>query len=145
MLRYQFINQPSQTSPAAFLAAISLVVAAVGCQGGCLLDDRGRYLIRLDQNLSYSNFEVNSNEHDNRFLDALSQKKYLVVDGATGTNLIQRGLPHGTSAEDWVLNNPDAISRLHKDFLEVWIGYYPDLHIRRFTAAPGSIRVGGSI
>ena len=55
---------------------------------------------------------------NNRFLNALSQKKYLVVDGATGTNLIQRGLPHGTSAEDWVLNNPDAISRLHKDFLE---------------------------
>ena len=55
---------------------------------------------------------------NNRFLNAFSQKKYLVVDGATGTNLIQRGLPHGTSAEDWVLNNPDAISRLHKDFLE---------------------------
>jgi 5-methyltetrahydrofolate--homocysteine methyltransferase len=55
---------------------------------------------------------------NNRFMDALAQKKYLVADGATGSTLIQRGLPYGTSAEEWVLNNPDAIRKLHKDFLK---------------------------
>ena len=54
----------------------------------------------------------------NTFMNILQQKNILVSDGATGTNLIQRGLPHGISAEDWVMNNPDAISRLHQDFLQ---------------------------
>lgn len=52
------------------------------------------------------------------FLDLLEEKKFLVADGATGSNLIQRGLPHGISAEEWILNNPEAIQKLHKDFLE---------------------------
>ena len=52
------------------------------------------------------------------FSDLLKQNKFLVSDGATGTNLIQRGLPHGTCAEGWVLQNPEAITQLHKDFLE---------------------------
>lgn len=52
------------------------------------------------------------------FSKLLEDKKLLVSDGATGTNLIQRGLPHGVSAEDWVLNNPETIQALHKDFLE---------------------------
>ena len=47
----------------------------------------------------------------------LGKKKLLVSDGATGTNLIQRGLPQGITAEQWVLENPDKIIQLHKDFI----------------------------
>jgi 5-methyltetrahydrofolate--homocysteine methyltransferase len=51
------------------------------------------------------------------FLKLLDEKRYLISDGATGTNLMQRGLPQGTAAEDWVLTNPDGIIGLHRDFL----------------------------
>jgi 5-methyltetrahydrofolate--homocysteine methyltransferase len=51
------------------------------------------------------------------FILTLKEKKLLVSDGATGTNLIQRGLPQGITAEEWVLNNPGEILRLYKDFI----------------------------
>ncbi len=44
--------------------------------------------------------------------------KVLISDGATGTNLIARGLPNGVTAEHWVLEKPDEILRLHHDFIE---------------------------
>ncbi len=51
------------------------------------------------------------------FTAFLKEKKLLVSDGATGTNLIQRGLPQGKTAEEWVLENPEAILQLHRDFV----------------------------
>jgi 5-methyltetrahydrofolate--homocysteine methyltransferase len=48
----------------------------------------------------------------------LEKKSYLTSDGATGTNLIARGLPRGKTAEEWVLENPEAISALHRDFID---------------------------
>ena len=51
------------------------------------------------------------------FSSLLEQKKLLVSDGATGTNLIQRGLPSGKTAEGWVLENPEKILQLHSDFI----------------------------
>lgn len=48
----------------------------------------------------------------------LEEKKYLTTDGATGTNLIARGLPRGKTAEEWVMENPDQIRALHHDFIE---------------------------
>ena len=52
------------------------------------------------------------------FLDRLRTGEILVADGATGTNLQQRGLGRGVSSERWVLDNPDQIVRLHADFIE---------------------------
>ncbi|MDP2965638.1 MAG: homocysteine S-methyltransferase family protein [Pelolinea sp.] len=54
---------------------------------------------------------------DKDFSSQLEQKKLLVSDGATGTNLIQRGLPSGKTSEEWVLENPDKILQLHSDFI----------------------------
>ena len=51
------------------------------------------------------------------FLSRLKSKRHLIADGATGTNMIQRGLPRGTSSEKWMLEKPDEIIRLHKDFI----------------------------
>ncbi len=50
--------------------------------------------------------------------DCLNEKKILLSDGATGTNLIARGLPHGKTPENWVLENPEAILKLHQDFVD---------------------------
>lgn len=52
------------------------------------------------------------------FLERLQDGKVLVLDGATGTNLQRRGLPGGTPSDLWVMDNPDAVMQLHRDFLE---------------------------
>jgi 5-methyltetrahydrofolate--homocysteine methyltransferase len=46
------------------------------------------------------------------------QKKVLVADGATGTNLQKRGLPQGSPSDLWVFDNPAAITQLHRDFIQ---------------------------
>ncbi|HAL16389.1 MAG TPA: hypothetical protein DCP32_06445 [Anaerolineaceae bacterium] len=53
----------------------------------------------------------------NKFLDAIQSGKIIIADGATGSNLQQRGLPDGKSGEAWVLENPQAILTLAKDFI----------------------------
>ncbi|MHB0965455.1 MAG: homocysteine S-methyltransferase family protein [Bellilinea sp.] len=53
----------------------------------------------------------------NKFLDAIQSGKIIIADGATGSNLQQRGLPDGKSGEAWVLENPQAILALARDFI----------------------------
>jgi len=52
------------------------------------------------------------------FSDLLIEKKVIVSDGATGTNLIQSGLERGVTAENWVIDNPEKIKKLHLEFIE---------------------------
>jgi len=54
---------------------------------------------------------------ESRFLQLLQTKKPLVADGATGTNLQKRGLERGMPGEVWVLEHPEQILQLHKDFI----------------------------
>jgi 5-methyltetrahydrofolate--homocysteine methyltransferase len=51
------------------------------------------------------------------FLERLQAGEVLVADGATGTNLQQRGLERGLSSEVWVMERPQEILRLHRDFI----------------------------
>ncbi len=51
------------------------------------------------------------------FLQHLKDGKILVSDGATGTNLQQRGLPVGLPGEVWVFEKPEEILGLHRDFI----------------------------
>ncbi len=55
--------------------------------------------------------------NSNRFLDRLQSGKVLVLDGATGTNLQRRGLPTGTPSDLWVMDNPEQVLQLHRDFI----------------------------
>ena len=55
--------------------------------------------------------------NSNDFANYMTKNKFLVSDGATGTNLIKRGLENGLSAEHWVLEKPDNIKQLHLDFI----------------------------
>ncbi len=52
-----------------------------------------------------------------KFLDALKSGRVLIADGATGTNLQQRGLERGETTERWVFERPSEILRLHRDFI----------------------------
>lgn len=54
----------------------------------------------------------------NRFLERLQSGALLVLDGATGTNLQRRGLPVGMPSDIFVMDNPEAVTQLHRDFLE---------------------------
>ena len=51
------------------------------------------------------------------FLEWIQAGRVLVADGATGTNLQQRGLERGVPSEEWVLERPEEILRLHRDFI----------------------------
>jgi 5-methyltetrahydrofolate--homocysteine methyltransferase len=54
---------------------------------------------------------------ENSFLTRITNNEHLIADGATGSNLIARGLPSGVTAESWVLEQPEQIIQLHKDFI----------------------------
>ena len=74
------------------------------------------------------------------FLSQIKNNEILVADGATGTNLIARGLPGGVTAESWVLDQPQNIIQLHKDFINAGANI-----ILTSTFNASSIRLKGSI
>ena len=80
------------------------------------MDDNWRYYHRTIQSI-YLRKEGMNTLVDNKLIDRLNKKSILVSDGATGTSLQQRGLPKGLASEVWVLENPQAIIDLHKDFI----------------------------
>ncbi len=51
------------------------------------------------------------------FLD-LVQSRIVILDGSTGRNLQERGMPSGVCPEDWILKNPQVLIGLQREFLE---------------------------
>ena len=49
---------------------------------------------------------------------ALLNDRVLILDGATGTELQKNGLPSGVSPEKWVLDNPDALLSLQREYFQ---------------------------
>ena len=47
----------------------------------------------------------------------LINKKVVSLDGATGTELIKRGMPQGVSPELWALENSDAVNDIHNAYI----------------------------
>ncbi len=52
------------------------------------------------------------------FTDALSNRPWLLADGATGTNYFQMGLVSGEAPELWNVDHPDRVQTLHRQFIE---------------------------
>jgi methionine synthase I (cobalamin-dependent) len=48
----------------------------------------------------------------------LAEKRVLLADGATGTNLFAMGLSSGDPPETWNEEHPDRIRKLHQDFVD---------------------------
>lgn len=42
----------------------------------------------------------------------------LLLDGATGTNLMLRGMPQGVCVEEWVLQHPQVIEEIQRGFIQ---------------------------
>ena len=51
-------------------------------------------------------------------LQRLASGEVLIADGATGTILLEAGLPTGTPGEAWALERPEVIMQLHLAYLE---------------------------
>lgn len=47
-----------------------------------------------------------------------TQNKIIYLDGATGSNLIRRGMPAGVCPEEWILEHPDVFVGLQKEYVE---------------------------
>ena len=46
------------------------------------------------------------------------KKGPIILDGATGTNLMAAGMPIGVCPEKWVMDHPDVLLELQKAFVE---------------------------
>ena len=44
------------------------------------------------------------------------EQEVVMLDGATGTELLKRGMPAGVSPELWSLENPEAIKSVHRAY-----------------------------
>ena len=54
----------------------------------------------------------------NRFETLLASQPFLMLDGATGTNLFQMGLMTGDAPEMWNFEQPEKIEQLHQSFVD---------------------------
>ena len=63
----------------------------------------------------------------------LVEKKIVILDGATGTNLQKAGMPVGVCPEQWILENPKAIMDLQNDFIEAERIYYMPQPLREIV------------
>ena len=72
-------------------------------------------------------------------LNRINNHEILVADGATGTNLIARGLPSGATPETWVMDKPEQVIQLHKEFIQAGANI---ILTSTFSATP--IRLKGS-
>jgi 5-methyltetrahydrofolate--homocysteine methyltransferase len=53
-----------------------------------------------------------------RLTNLLSEREWLLADGATGSNLFDRGLQSGDAPELWNVEHPERIADLHRAFVE---------------------------
>ena len=60
-----------------------------------------------------------------------------ILDGATGSNLMRAGMPQGCCAEKWVLDNPDALTDLQKQYAHAGSQI---LYASTFQAQPVGLR-----
>ena len=67
----------------------------------------------------------------------LVQKNILLLDGATGSNLMKAGMPRGVCAEQWIYENPAALVELQKQYAKAGskIVYAPTFSANRISLA----------
>ena len=53
-----------------------------------------------------------------RLMALLEERPWLLADGATGSNLFDRGLQSGDAPELWNTDHPDRVAGLHRSFVE---------------------------
>lgn len=61
----------------------------------------------------------------------------LILDGATGSNLMKAGMPKGVCTEQWILEHPDVLTSLQKQYVEAGsrVLYAPTFAANRISLA----------
>ncbi len=61
----------------------------------------------------------------------------LILDGATGSNMMAAGMPKGVCTEQWILEHPDLLTALQKEYIEAGsrILYAPTFSANRISLA----------
>lgn len=67
----------------------------------------------------------------------LTKGKVLYLDGATGSNLVKRGMPAGVCPEQWILEHPEVMLALQKEYVQACtdILYAPTFTANRIKLA----------
>lgn len=52
------------------------------------------------------------------FIEYIKEHSPVILDGATGTNLMAAGMPVGVCPEAWILDNPQVLLQLQRDYVE---------------------------
>lgn len=67
----------------------------------------------------------------------LTEKKIVLLDGATGSNLRKAGMPVGICTELWALEHPEVIQKLQREYVEAGsdIIYAPTFSANRISLA----------
>ncbi len=67
----------------------------------------------------------------------LCREKIVCLDGATGSNLIKRGMPAGVCPERWILEHPQIITKLQQEYIQAGshIVYAPTFTSNRIKLA----------
>ena len=65
----------------------------------------------------------------------LAESGVILLDGATGSNLRKAGMPVGVSTELWVLEHPEVIQKLQREYAEAGsqIIYAPTFSANRIS------------
>jgi 5-methyltetrahydrofolate--homocysteine methyltransferase len=53
-----------------------------------------------------------------RLTSLLAERPWLLADGATGSNLFERGLQSGDAPELWNSDYPERVAHLHRAFVQ---------------------------
>ena len=63
--------------------------------------------------------------------------RYVLLDGATGSNLIKKGMPSGVCPEQWILEHPQILTELQRSYVEAGtnILYAPTFTANRIKLA----------
>lgn len=71
------------------------------------------------------------------FAERITKNGTLILDGATGTNLMRRGMPKGVCTEAWALDHKDVVEDLQNGFIEAGseVVYAPTFSCNRHQLA----------
>lgn len=71
------------------------------------------------------------------FRDFVINKGIVLLDGATGSNLMSRGMPGGVCPEEWITEHPDVLTGLQKEYVSAGtdILYAPTFTANRIKLA----------
>ena len=52
------------------------------------------------------------------FVRLINENGPIILDGATGTNLMEAGMPIGVCPEQWVMEHPEVLLKMQREYVE---------------------------